>query len=228
MPDSPQTSHLRRRRGRYRRRQPAGGPDQAAGALDPQAGGGSGARRLRRPVRPQGRGLRRSDPGRRQRRRRHQGEDRHRERDLRHDRDRPRRDVRQRHRRPGRGAAACSSTISRPASSTSGVAEAVVKGIADGLRRVRLRPDRRRDRRDAGPLRRRRLRSRGLRRRRRRARNAAAAERAQGRRRGVRAAVVRRAFQRLFARAANRPGFGARLGPACAVRAVALARRARC
>ena len=124
----------------------------------------------------QGGRLRRPDPGRRHRRRRHQAQDRHRDRHPRHGRHRPRRDVRQRPRRPGRRAAVLPRLLRdrqaragrrRPRSSP-----ASPRGCRDG----RLRADRRRDGGDAGPLRRRRLRPRRLRRRRRRARPRPAAD----------------------------------------------------
>ena len=84
------------------------------------------------------------------------------------------------------------------------IGAAIVGGIARGLRRIRLRADRRRDRRDAGPLRDRRLRPCGLCGRRGGARDLAAARRPQGGRRRGRPAFVGRSFQRLFAGAAHR------------------------
>ena len=83
-------------------------------------------------------------------------------------RHRPRRHVRQRPRRPGRPAAVLP-RLFRHRRLEPGAAAEVVAGISDGCRARRLRPDRRRDRRDAGPLSPRRVRSRRLRRRRRRA-----------------------------------------------------------
>ena len=75
------------------------------------------------------------------------------------------------------------------------------------LPRIRLRPDRRRDRGDAGALQGRRLRPGGLCGRRGRARHAAAAGRHRARRRRDRARLVGRAFERLFAGAQDRREF---------------------
>ena len=100
----PKTSHLRRIGGRHRCRQPDRGSDPSVCSRHAPFGSGRGAWRIRRAVRSQGRRLCRPDPGRRQRRRRHQGEDRHRERPVRYDRNRPCGHVRQRHCRSGRRA----------------------------------------------------------------------------------------------------------------------------
>ena len=99
------------------------------------------------------------------------------------------------------------------------IGAAIVAGIARGLRRIRLRADRRRDGGNARPLRQGRFRSRRLRGRRGRARDVAAARRAQGGRRRDRPAVVGRPFQRLFAGAPHRRAQRPRLGRAGAVRA---------
>ena len=136
MPDRPKRPDLRRGRRRHRRGQRAGRGDQAAGQGHPPAGRGRGAGRLRRPVRPEGRRLRRPAAGHHHRRRRHQAEDRHRD-------------------RPGTTASAstwspcasttcwprapsrcCSSTTSPPASWTWRPATRVVAGIAEGCRQA--------------------------------------------------------------------------------------------
>ena len=86
-----------------------------------------------------------------------------------------------------------------------------------GLPRVGLRPDRRRDRRNAGALQGRRLRPRRLCGRRGRARHAAAERRHRRRRRRDRARLVRRPFQRLLAGPQDRGAIGPRLRRAGAI-----------
>ena len=98
------------------------------------------------------------------------------------------------------------------------VGAAVVARHRRGLPAGRLRADRRRDRRNAGPLQAGRLRPRRLRGRRGRARHAAAARRYRGRRRRARPRLLRRALQRLFAGAQGRRASRAELGRARAVR----------
>ncbi len=145
-----------------------GATHQAAGALDPtsrrdgEIGGFGGLFDLKAA------GFNRPRTGGCERRRRHQAQDRDRHRTARHDRHRPRGDVRQRSR--GAGAEPLffldyfATGKLDPAQG-----EAIVAGIAR-LLSGGLRADRRRDRRDAGPLRREGLRPRGLRRGRGRAR----------------------------------------------------------
>ena len=189
-----------------------------------RSGSGRGAWRIRRPVRSQGRGLCRPDPGRRQRRRRHQGEDRHRERDLRHDRNRPRGDVRQRHCRPGRRAAVFPGLFRLRQARRECRLRRRSKHRR-GLRAIGMRIDRRRDGGDAGPLRPGRFRHRRLRRGRRRTRDAHAPAGIEAGGPCLRPAVVRRSFQWIFAGAARCRPVRPRLGRSRPVRSVAVARR---
>ena len=171
------------------------------------------SRRLRRAVRPEGRRLHGPDPGRRQRRRRHQAQDRHRHRPARHHRHRPRRHVRQRPAGAGRRAAVLPRLFR--------LRQARCGDRARGRRRHRrrlpagrLRADRRRDGRDARHVRRGRLRPRRLCRRRGGAGPDPAARRYRRRRRADRPCLLRRALQRLFAGAPAGGGGEARLGRA--------------
>ena len=109
------------------------------------------ARRLRRPVRPQARGLQGPGPGRRHRRRRHQAQDRHRDRPARHHRHRSRRHVRQRPRGAGRRAAVLP-RLFRLRQARPGDRRRGRRGHRRRLPAGGLRADRRRDRRDAGPV----------------------------------------------------------------------------
>ena len=84
------------------------------------------------------------------------------------------------------------------------VAQAVIASIAEGLQASRLRADRRRDRGNAGHVCRGRLRSRRLLRRRGRARRGADRGAGQGGRHHSRPRIVRRAFERILARAPAR------------------------
>ena len=134
------------------------------------------ARRLRRALRPEGRRLPRSDPGRDDRRRRHQAQDRHRMRRAQHDRHRPRRDVRERPRRAGRRAAPLPRLFRLRRARRRG-GRRRDRGHRRGLPHGRRGARRRRDGGDAGALRQGRLRPRRLRRRRGRARSDPAARR---------------------------------------------------
>ena len=133
-------------------------------------------RRLRRAVRPQGRGLQGSGAGGRHRRRRHQGQDRDRDRPAWRDRHRSGGDVGQRPRGAGRGTAVLP-RLFRLRQARSGSDGCDRRRRRRRLPRKRLRPDRRRDRRNARPLQGRRLRPRRLCGRRRRTRHAVAAAR---------------------------------------------------
>ncbi len=111
-------------------------------------------------------GFHRPDPGCRDRRRRHQGQDRDRNLPPRHDRHRPGRHVGQRSRRPGRGTAVLPRLFCLR-QARSGCRRRCGEGRRGGLPRSRLRPDRRRDRGNARRLSRQRLRPRRICRRRR-------------------------------------------------------------
>ena len=129
-------------------------------AIKPLAGADAAAgrrrrpRRLRRAVRPQGGGLQGPDPGRRQRRRRHQAQDRHRDRPARHHRHRSRRHVRQRSAGAGRRAAVLP-RLFRLRQARRGDRARGDRRHRRGLPAGRLRADRRRDGRDARHVRRR-------------------------------------------------------------------------
>ena len=161
---------------RYRCRQSSGRSHQADGPRHCAPRRRRRNRRLWRAVRPQGRGLQGPGSGRRHRRRRHQGQDRDRHRPARRHRHRPRGDVGQRPRGAGRRTAVLPRLFClRPARPRSDRRDR--RRRRRRLPRIRLRPDRRRDRGNAGALQGRRLRPGGLCGRRGRARHVAAAGR---------------------------------------------------
>ena len=208
---------------RHRYWQPDCRSDSAVGPRHAPSRGRRGARRIRRTVRSSRGGLCGSDPGRGERRRRHQGEARRRERHLRHDRSRSRCNVRQRHCRPGRRTSVFPGLFRRRQARRGGR----VRGPArrgPGVRRVRLRVDRRRDGGDARRVCLRRFRHRRLRCRCGRARNLVAPAGAESRRPRLRPIVVGGPFERIFAGPAHRGAIGPRLECSGALRSVALAR----
>ncbi len=206
----PQRPDLSRRGRGHRRRRRAGEAHCACRGLDPPSGRGGCAGRLRRAVRPEGRGLRGPGAGGRHRRRGHQAAHRHRRRPARRRGRRSRRHVRQRPDLPGSGAAPVPRLL-RHRQAFGGRGRPRDRGHRRGLPAGQLRPDRRRDRRNAGHVREGRFRPRRFRRR----RGGAWGHPARplpARRRGARPRLRRRPFQRLLAGAPGGGGRGPRLG----------------